>query len=358
MGGWRRSAALDSLIPVGLQMRSRLFYLSMPEPSPPFRILLVKTSSLGDVVHNLPVVTDLAREFPGAEIDWLVEEAFTAIPALHPAIRQVIPVAIRRWRKHLGEGATWAEIAAFRRQLRTTTYDAILDTQGLFKSGLLCRLAKGWRCGYASEAAREPLAAMFYNESFVIPRNLHAVDRNRWLAAAVFDYPPPDSDSVDYGIAAHLRSQPPSHLRPAMPYVVLLTATSRDDKLWAEEHWIALGRHFAEAGLTCLLPAGNAAEHERTARLAAAIPGALNLPPLGIAELAGLLADARLTVGVDTGLAHLATAVGTPTIALFCASEPGLTGVFGSGFYRNLGQRGQAPSVAEVITACADVALT
>lgn len=325
----------------------------MTDPSPPFRILLVKTSSLGDVVHNLPVVNDLLREFPGAEIDWLVEEGFTAIPALHPAIRRVIPVAIRRWRKHLGERATWAEIAAFRRQLRATAYDAVLDTQGLFKSGLLSRLARGWRCGYAREAAREPLAALFYNESFVIPRNLHAVDRNRWLAAAVFDYPPPDSDSVDYGVAAACRALPRSATAPATPYVVLLTATSRDDKLWAEENWQALGRHFAEQGLCCLLPAGSDSERQRAARLAAAIPEAIPLPPLGIAELAGLLAGARLCVGVDTGLAHLATAVGTPTIALFSASDPGLTGVFGSAFHRNLGQRGAPPSVADVIAACA-----
>ncbi len=323
----------------------------MPDPSPPFRILLVKTSSLGDVVHNLPVVNDLLREFPGAEIDWLVEEAFTALPALHPAIRQVIPVAIRRWRKHLGTAATWREMAAFRRQLRSTAYDAVLDTQGLFKSGLLSWFAKGWRCGYAGEAAREPLAAMFYNESFVIPRNLHAVDRNRWLAAAVFDYPPPESDSVDYGLAEHLAAAPLPDGIPTTPFVVLLTATSRDDKLWAEENWIALGRHFAAQGLGCLLPAGNAVERERAARLAAAIPNAINLPPLGLRELAGLLAAAQFTVGVDTGLAHLATAVGTPTIAIFCASEPGLTGVFGSGFCRNLGQRGAPPSVAEVIDA-------
>lgn len=315
----------------------------------PFRILLVKTSSLGDVIHNLPIVNDLLAEFPGAEIDWVVEEGFAALPALHPAVGRVIPVAIRRWRKHLGERATWAEMAAFRRQLSATTYDAVLDSQGLVKSALLTRLAKGWRCGYAAEAAREPLAAAFYNESFVIPKNLHAVERNRWLAAAVFDYPPPEPDSLDYGIAT---PPVPAGLAGDGPYAVLLTATSRDDKLWDEAHWLALGQRLQAQGLRCLLPGGSAIERERAARLAAAIPEAQALPPLGLADLAALLQGARLVVGVDTGLAHLAAAVNTPTIAIFCASEPGLTGVLGSGFCRNLGGRGAPPAVAEVLAAC------
>lgn len=307
------------------------------------RILLVKTSSLGDVIHNLPVVSDLKRRFPDAEIDWCVEENFAAIPRLHPGVRKIIPVAVRRWRKALLKSATWREMRAFRAELRAETYDVVLDTQGLAKSAVIARQAHGTRCGYAAEAAREPLAARFYDATFGIPKAAHAVDRNRWLAAAVFDYPL--DQPLDYGIAA-----PPlaADWLPARPYAVLLTATSRDDKLWEEARWIDLGRTLAGKGIHPVLPAGSLLERERAARLAAAIPGAVAAPPLSIEQLAGLLADARLAVGVDTGLTHLATALGVPTVALYTATEPGLTGVLGTGFFRNLGGPGRAPEAAAV----------
>lgn len=312
------------------------------------RILLVKTSSLGDVIHNLPVVSDLARSLPEATIDWCVEESFADIPRLHPAVGEVIPVAIRRWRKSLLQRATWREIGEFRKRIARKPYDAILDTQGLIKSALIARQAHGRRLGYAAEVAREPLAARFYDETFVIPPNAHAVERNRWLASAAFDQPL--DLPLDYGI------KPPAIDLPwltSQRYAVLLTATSRDDKLWAETNWIALAQALAERGLTPVFPSGSARERERAQRVASAVPGAVVAPPLGLRELAALLGGAALAIGVDTGLAHLATALGVPTIALFMASDPMLTGVYGSGFCRNLGARGRAPTVAEVLTAAA-----
>lgn len=319
------------------------------------RILLVKTSSLGDVIHNLPVATDLAREFPEARIDWVVEEGFAALPALHPAIDRVIPIAIRRWRKQLGQLATWKEIRAARQTLRQYEYDLIIDTQGLCKSALITRQARGWKCGYSAESAREPIAARSYDETFMIPRQLHAIRRNRWLAAAAADLDPPDDehgqspdDAIDYG----LTPPPPPAYAPDTPYAVLLTATSRDDKLWPEADWLTLGKALAERGLRCVLPGGNPIERERAARLAAALPEAIAAPPGDLPTLAGLLAGARLVVGVDTGLTHLAAAVATPTVALYCASEPGLTGVLGSAFARNLGGYGCPPPAADVLTTC------
>jgi len=154
------------------------------------RILLVKTSSLGDVVHNLPVASDIHARFPQARIDWVVEEGFADIPRLHPAVRKVIPVAVRRWRRTLFSAATWRELGAYRDSVRAERYDLVLDTQGLVKSALLAWQAAGPRAGYAAEAAREPLAARFYDATYVIPKNLHAVERNRWLAAAALDYGP------------------------------------------------------------------------------------------------------------------------------------------------------------------------
>lgn len=308
------------------------------------RILLVKTSSLGDVIHNLPVVSDLKRRFPDAEVDWCVEDAFAAIPRLHPGVRKVIPVAVRRWRRALFAATTWREMRAFRENLRAEAYDVVLDTQGLLKSALIARQARGPACGHAAESAREPLAARFYAASFAIPKAAHAVERNRWLAAAAFDYPP--DQPLAYGIAAPALA---AAWLPAPPYAVLLTATSRDDKLWAEAQWIALGKALAARGIRSVLPGGSPAERERAARLAAAIPDAIAAPPLGIDQLAGLLAGARLAVGVDTGLTHLAAALAVPTIALYTATEPGLTGVLGSGYFRNLGGPGRAPDAQAVL---------
>jgi heptosyltransferase-1 len=344
---------------------TRLLRPAMPTMSPttchttfttaPMRILLVKTSSLGDVIHNLPVATDLAREFPEARIDWVVEENFAAIPALHPAVDRVIPIAIRRWRKHLGQLATWQEMRAARRALREHEYDLIIDSQGLCKSAVVTRQARGWKCGYSAECAREPIAARSYDETFTIPRQLHAIRRNRWLAAAAADLNPPDDehggrpeDRIDYG----LTSLPPPAYAPSTPYAVLLTATSRDDKLWPEADWLALGQALAERGLSCVLPGGNPTERERAARLAGALPDAIAAPPGDLPTLAGLLAGAQLVVGVDTGLTHLAAAVATPTVAIYCASEPGLTGVLGSAFACNLGGNGSPPTAEAVIAAC------
>ncbi|HRF11190.1 MAG TPA: lipopolysaccharide heptosyltransferase I [Candidatus Accumulibacter phosphatis] len=309
------------------------------------RILLVKTSSLGDVIHNLPVLSDLRHVFPGARIDWCVEESFADIPRLHPALDQVIPVALRRWRRHLGRLATWRELRDFRRLISRKAYDIVLDTQGLLKSALIARQAQGRHCGYAAEAAREPLAARFYDQTFVIPRNVHAVQRNRWLAAAAFDYPV--DLPLDYGISAPTIE---TDWLSADRLVVLLTATSRDDKLWDEMHWCELGQALCERGLTPVLPAGNAVERQRAERIAAAVTAAVLAPPLSLPQVAALIARASLTIGVDTGLAHLAAALRVPVIALYIATDPALTGVHGSGIVRNLGGAGAPPSVSEVLT--------
>jgi heptosyltransferase-1 len=307
---------------------------------PPQNILLVKTSSLGDVIHNLPVASDLLAHFPKARIDWVVEESFAEIPRLHPGVQAVIPVAMRRWKKHLLSPATWREIAAFRRRLAATLYDAVLDTQGLAKSALIARQAQGLRLGYDAGSAREPLAARVYQAAFSVPKTLHAVERNRRLAAAAFGYAP--GSEPDYGIARQTKAG-------VSLSAVLLTASSRDDKLWPDDHWVALGQALVKRGLTPLLPGGNLRERERARRLAARIPGAQAIPPMNLAALADLFRHARVVVGADTGLSHLAVAVNTPTVALYVATDPELTGVWGQGWHRNLGGKGQIPAVAAVL---------
>ena len=316
------------------------------------RILLVKTSSLGDVVHNLPVVTDLKARMPDAIIDWVVEESFVDIPRLHPAVRSVIPVALRRWRKALFNASTWREMRAFRRDLRAQAYDIVLDTQGLIKSGLITTQARmapgGQRCGYSREVAREGLAAYCYAATFTIPVSAHAVERNRWLAAAAFDYAL--DTPLDYGIAApKLRAD----WQAQQPCAVLLTGTSRADKLWPEADWIRLGQALAEHGLISLLPAGSDEERARAHRLALKIPGSIITPPLQVKELAGLFARATIVVGLDSGLTHLAAALGKPTVGLFCGSDPDLTGLHAGSGAHNLGRPGAPPSADAVINTVA-----
>lgn len=311
------------------------------------RILLVKTSSLGDVLHNLPVVSDIARHYPGAQIDWVVEESFAALPRLHPAVRNILPVAVRRWRGKLLSAAAWREIAAFRNTLAAQRYDVAIDTQGLLKSALLMRGAKGLRCGFDRHSAREPLAASLYQRTFPVATGQHAVERNRQLAAQALGYAL--QERADYGI------RPPAIASPAWlaeePYAVLLHATSRADKLWSEANWIALGRYLHERNIRCVLPWGSAAEQARSLSLAGAIPDAIAPPRLNLNEAAALLGGARAVVGVDTGLAHLAAALGVPTVGIYTATDPALTGLYAGRCAVNLGNIDRVPDTAAVIDA-------
>ena len=315
-------------------------------------ILLIKTSSLGDVVHNLPAVSDIRARFPRARIDWVVEEAYRDIVGMHPGVHRAIPVALRRWRGNLLKPAHWREFGQYRRALSGVRYDCVIDTQGLIKSALLARAASGTRHGYASSSAREPLAAKLYDVVHAVSRDLHAVVRNRRLAALSLGYELPAE--VDYGIVV------PAGIGPVDPraYCVLLHATSRADKLWPEQAWQGVGEALARQGYVSILPWGNAAERARSERIARALPGAVVPPALGILAMAGLLAGAHAVIGVDTGLTHLAAALGRPVVALYCGTHPGLTGVYaGQGApVRNLGSMDTVPELAEVLTALHAVA--
>jgi len=312
------------------------------------RILLIKTSSLGDVVHNLPVVTDIHRQFPHATIDWVVEESYTPLARLHPAVGSVIPVAVRRWRRTLLNRATWNDMGAFRRRLRAENYDVVIDTQGLIKSALIARSAHGRSHGFDASSARESLAAHFYDATHHVAKGQHAVLRNRQLAAAALGYRV--GDVTDYGLSGLNRSKISS-----VPYCVLLHGTSRADKLWSADAWIELGGRLASHGFMCVLPWGDEAERKRSEQIAASLGNASVPAKMPLDDMVQLLAASAAVVGVDTGLVHLAAALGLPVVAIFVGSDPALTGVFGVPHCRNLGIHGTAPSPASVFDALAEL---
>ena len=306
------------------------------------RILIVKTSSMGDVVHALPAVSDIQHALPGTQIDWLVEAPFAAIPKLHPGVQHVLPLAWRKWRKRLWARETRHAIGTLRRELRRERYDLVLDLQGLLKSALWGVQADGPLAGYDAASAREPLAARFYRRRAAVARTLQAVDRNRRLAAAHLGYAVPDS-APDFGIHA-----PAGTWQAGAPSAALIPCASRPEKLWPEASWIAVGQRLTAAGLTPVLVWGGDEERARAERIAAACGGVV--PPfLSVHDMAAVLGRARQIVGLDTGFSHLAAAFGQPTIGIYCDHEPGLAGITGPGPVASLGGKGQVPSIDAVL---------
>ena len=288
-------------------------------------ILIVKTSSLGDVIHMLPAVTDAMQALPQLRIDWLVEESFSAIPAWHPAVDRVIPIAMRRWKKHWTERSTWREVGSAREALQQRTYNLVLDSQGLVKSALWCRMAHGTKAGYDSGCAREPLASWFYNRTFTVPRQQHAIERNRQLMAQALGYTL-NEPTPDYGLQGLAQRLPAAGIALPARSVIGLHGTSRADKLWPVEGWKALAQTLSETQRSLILPWGNDEERLRAEEIARSGSNVVVLPRLGLNALAVLIDQSLAVVGVDTGLLHLAAALGKPGLALYTATPPALTG--------------------------------
>ena len=306
------------------------------------RLLIVKTSSMGDVVHALPVINDIRRHFVAAEIDWLVESPFVAIPQMHPGVRRVLPMQWRKWRGQLLSAETWAAMRHLRSEMRDGRYKMVLDLQGLLKSALWARQAQAPVLGYDKNSIREPAAAWLYKSGACVDRNLHAVQRCRLLVAASLGYVAP-TDAPNFGLRA-----PAPEWAPRSAYAVLIPNASRRSKHWPERHWAAVGNRLHERGLTPLVLWGMPDEQSLAESIAASCEG--DVPPfLKVGEMASVLAGARQVVGLDTGFTHLAAALGRPTLGIYCDHEPGLAGITGPGRVASIGGKGQVPSRADVL---------
>ncbi|MGE9553144.1 lipopolysaccharide heptosyltransferase RfaC [Erwinia amylovora] len=289
-------------------------------------VLIVKTSSMGDVLHTLPALTDAMQAIPGIRFDWVVEEGFTQIPAWHPAVERVIPVAIRRWRKHWFGSEVREERFLFKREVQSRQYDLVIDAQGLIKSAaLVTRIAKGIKHGQDSRSAREPFASWWYDKRHEVSKNQHAVQRTRELFAKSLGYPLPETQG-DYAIAEHFLAEPPAD---AGHYLVFLHATTRDAKHWPESHWRELIGLLHPYGLKIKLPWGAEHEHQRAQRLAEGFDYVEVLPRMSLEQVARTLAGAKAVVSVDTGLSHLTAALDRPNITLYGPTDPGLIGGYG-----------------------------
>jgi heptosyltransferase-1 len=335
---------------------------------------LVKLSSLGDVLHNLPIVWDLRKRLPNAQIDWIVEEGYVHLleplktTATFRGIDRIIPVAFRRWRKNLFSIRTWREFFAMSKLLQSVTYDNVIETQGLLKSAMVCALARKSNhaiiCGLGNateHSGYEPMARLFYTRSVHVPLKYHAIDRSRWVVCSAFDWPPLNRNEepplfYPNNFVEQLAPIPIEGLRKQLngafaPYVVFFHSTARAEKRWPTENWVELGKALSSQGYQVLFPWGSLEEMKISALMAGQIHGAIVPRAFLIEEAYRLVAHAVLTIGVDTGLTHLAAVLNKPTIEIYCDSPRWKTEGYWSGNIANLGDFRSIPQASAVLQA-------
>jgi heptosyltransferase-1 len=309
------------------------------------RILIVKTSSMGDVIHALPVVSDIKRVWPDALVDWMVEAPFAGLVGRHSLVHRVVSVNLRAWRKRglLEVVGQWKRLRA---DLSQSPYDVILDLQGLIKSAVLAKAAIGSVAGPGFGYAREALAALVYTRRGGWRRNAHAVERLRQLAAVVLGY---DVEGPPcFGIKTA-----DTYSLPEKPLVWLLHATARQEKKWPEASWRQLAQRLSRMNYTVCLPWGSDQERKAAEHIAIDVPNAVILPKMELHALVDKMSAAHLVVGVDTGLTHLAAALQLPMVALFFATPQWRFAPSFNARAISLGDVGRVPCVDEVFEAAA-----
>ncbi len=315
------------------------------------RVLLIKMSSMGDVLHTLPALTDAQQALPGVQFDWVVEKSFREIPAWHPAVRKVLPIELRHWRKRIWSSAVWRAWRQFSAQVaQNGSYDLILDAQGLLKSAFVAKnlqkslKKKGFAnaqklnfskkgetpliCGMDRQSAREPMAAWFYDQTVHVPIEQHAIVRLRQLFAQILGYEDPSRQPVRYGL---LLPSAGSAFPVQSPYWIMLHGTTWKTKLWPEENWRGLIKRAIDTGKQVVLPWGTEEEKVRSLQLAKGFEHVwVPESRLSLSDMAVLLKQAEQVVAVDTGLAHLAAALEVPTVVLYRVTDPAKVGALGS----------------------------
>lgn len=290
------------------------------------RVLIVKISSLGDIIHTLPAVTDAHNAYANLTFDWVVEENFVEVPSWHPAVEKVIPVSMRRWRRNPVQTYLNHEFRAFKRALQGVHYDLVIDAQGLIKSGFISRLSRGLTIGLSNRTIREPLATLFYNKVYSVPWTEHAVDRIRQLFSRALKYRY-DKEFIDYGIDID-RIERNSETSGAKQ-VLFLHGTTWATKHWPEYYWRHLAHIAADSGYEVLLPWGDLKEKQRAEFIAKDNVSVIVLEKQTLSGLAQHINNSKGVIAVDTGLGHLAAALAKPTISLYGSTNPGLSGTFG-----------------------------
>ena len=281
---------------------------------------------MGDLVQTLPALSDAARAIPDISFDWIVEESFAQVPAWHHKVETVIPSAFRRWRKNWSLAFKSGEPQTFLKRVRAREYDLVVDVQCELKSAFASRLAKGPRYGYDRRAVHEWGAHFVYKRKFFVPKDQHSMQRMRQLLATSLGYKY-DEDLLDYGIERSRLA--PVNLDLPEKFLVFIHSTSWTSKIWPEFYWQDLLRQVTSTGYSVVLPWGDEAERQRSLRIAGNDERALVLPQLSISEKASIIERATATVGLDTGLSHIAAALDVPSITIYGATDPRLVGALG-----------------------------
>lgn len=292
------------------------------------KVLIVKVSALGDVVHALPVLPFIRSAREDVQIDWLVEEAFAPFLEGHPLVDKVHRLATKVWR-NAGVVASLKGGLTVIRTLRKERYDMVLDLQGNAKSGLFTLLSGApLRYGFERESVREGANLLATNRRVgLVAEEFHITDRSLAIARAAF---PGGSDvrtagplPVDDDASASVKRQLDGMGLAQGPVIVFHYGTTWETKLWSIEAWTELSRRLVkEAGVGPLLTWGNEEERAAVQKIASGSNNERGIWPRGtLPELVALLAQADLVVGGDTGPVHIAAAVGTPTVSLFRATD-------------------------------------
>lgn len=290
------------------------------------RILFIKLTSLGDLIHALPALSDASFVYPELQIDWVIDDNFQEVATWHPAVQQIFTTNHRQWGKSLRHLGTYRAIYALAKKLRKNHYDLVIDGQGNFKTALLSLLTKGLRVGFDKNSVREKLVYLAYQKRYAVAKQAHAIDRLRQLFSLALDYPLP-TVAPNFKIAEERLLKPSIELPSS--YLFFVHNASWVTKLWPENHWVELIKLAVQAGYPILLPWGNVEEKARAERLAAVHPQVIVLPKLSLSEIGYVLTRAKACVCMDTGLSHLAAALNVPAITLYGATDSGLIGASG-----------------------------